>query len=163
MSTNTPSPTDSDAFAAIRDLFTAFDPPPPGLADGALARIAAELSDLDFELLTLIEGAEALAGVRSAPGGDHVWTLEYRSESCQVRLRIAVGEAGRRIDGWVVTERPMRARIAPADEHSGVREQEIDLSEHGRFQFTDTGAGQARIWLSSDDLAKPVVTPPFTV
>lgn len=163
MTTHTPSPTDADVFAAIRDLFTALDPPPPGLADGALARIAAELSDLDFELLTLIESSNALTAVRATSGSDHVWTLEYRSESCQVRLRIAATDTGRRVDGWVVTDRPMRARIAPADERSDVREQETVLSEHGRFEFADTGTGQAQIWLSTDDQAKPVVTPPFTI
>ncbi len=57
-------PDDAALLAAIARLWQQVDPPPVDLADGVLARIAAE--DLEFDLLTLVESEDALAGVRSA-------------------------------------------------------------------------------------------------
>lgn len=160
---SSPLTDDADLFAAIRDLFDTIDPPPPDLADGVLACLAADEMDLEYELLTLVEPSDHLAGVRAAATSDHVWMLEYRSESCQVRLRIAAAGADRRVDGWVVSDHPLEVRIEPADPQSAVRRQVTTL-DHGRFEFTDTGSGQAQIWFTGPDAAeRPIVTPPFTI
>ena len=61
---HTVGPDDMTLLAAVSRLWQQVDPPPGDLADGVLARIAAE--DLEFDLLTLVESSDALAGVRSA-------------------------------------------------------------------------------------------------
>ena len=49
---------------AIRDLWEMADPPPPDLADGVLAALAAADLELEYELMTLIEASDLPAGVR---------------------------------------------------------------------------------------------------
>ena len=75
-------PDDVTLLAAIARLWQQVDPPPADLADGVLARIAAE--DLEFDLLTLVE-SERRAGRRTlcAPrrtttsARTGAWSLEY--------------------------------------------------------------------------------------
>ena len=54
---------DDELLEQVARLWQTLDPPSADLADGVLARLAAQ--DLEYELLTLVEGDEALAGVRS--------------------------------------------------------------------------------------------------
>ena len=76
-----------------------------------LAAIAAE--DLEFELLTLVEGADALAGVRHAAPEDveetGSWSLEYEGPDFHVYVRLSRVEGRHRLDGWVVPARPVTA------------------------------------------------------
>lgn len=154
---------DRELLGDIRALFSSVDPPPDDLVVGVLARLATEQADLEYELLTLVENADPLVGARATALNDHVWVLEYRSDTCQVRLRIAATDQERRIDGWVVTDEPMQIRLEPWDGASAIRAQQTSLDEHGRFAFADTGTGQARVLLTPDSGGRPIVTPPFTV
>ena len=95
---------DDELLDAVAKLWERLDPPPDDLADGVLARLAAQ--DLEYELLTLVESDEALAGVRSAtmlraPDETGTWSLEYLGPGFRVQLRISRRGRQARLDGWV--------------------------------------------------------------
>jgi hypothetical protein len=154
-------PSDAALLAAVARLWEQVDPPPADLADGALARIAAE--DLEFELLTLVE-SEALAGVRHAapePDESGTWQLEYEGPNVRIYVRLTRIEDRTRLDGWVVPARSMTVRLQ-VDGSEDVLESTVD--EHGRFEFATAGDGLSRLTFV-DDIpgSKPRVTPPFWI
>jgi hypothetical protein len=164
-------PTDDELLAAIHDLFETLDPPPPDLADGALAALAAADLELEYELLTLVESTGLPSGVRSAGTGNDTehgpWTLEYSSDTCHLLVRVSTVDGARRIDGWVVPAVPMTVRLSPVD-GSGVTAQVTEVDDHGRFEFAAPGTGQARLAFvpsAGEDPAapRPFATPPFLV
>ena len=112
---------DATLLAAIGRLWQEVDPPPADLVSGVLARIAAE--DLEFDLLTLVESQDALAGVRSAPETSEViqreeggsWSLEYSGTDFHVYLRLNRIDDRTRADGWVVPARPLTVRLLAED------------------------------------------------
>ena len=57
---NAQTPTDEQLMEAIRDLWETADPPPPDLADGVLAALAAADLELEYELMTLIGRGETV-------------------------------------------------------------------------------------------------------
>ena len=131
----TDQPDDVALLASISRLWAQLDPPPEGLAEGALARIAAE--DLEFELLTLVETSDAaLAGVRhSAPeeGPETgAWMLEYEGPDVHIYVRLTRIEDRTRLDGWVVPAKPLAVQLR-ADGDDEVLDSEVD--EFGRFEF----------------------------
>ena len=161
-------PDDAALLAAVGRLWQRVDPPPADLADGVLARIAAE--DLEFDLLTLVESQDALAGVRSAPEADAVterdetgsWSLEYAGADFRVYLRLNRIEDRTRLDGWVVPARALTVRLL-AEDHAVP--QEIPVDEFGRFEFDDAPSGLARLlFLDVPPTAdRPRITPPFWI
>ena len=160
----TDQPDDVALLAAVSRLWVQLDPPPDGLAEGALARIAAE--DLEFELLTLVETSDdALAGVRhSAPeeGPETgAWMLEYEGPDVRVYVRLTRIEDRTRLDGWVVPVKPLTVQLR-ADGDDEVLESEVD--EFGRFEFPSTAPGLSRLtFVDATRGAKPRVTPPFWI
>src|SRR5680860_1324273 len=108
---------DVTLLAAVGRLWQQVDPPPADLADGVLARIAAE--DLEFDLLILVESQDALAGVRSSAATDDLvqredtgsWSLEYAGSDFRVYLRLNRIDDHTRADGWVVPARPLTVRL----------------------------------------------------
>ncbi len=110
-----PGPTTS-CWTRSRSSGRRLDPPPDDLADGVLARLAAE--DLDYELLTLVESDEALAGVRSvatllrAPDETGTWSLEYLGPGFRVQLRVSRRGRQARLDGWVSPPQPMTVMLS---------------------------------------------------
>jgi hypothetical protein len=160
-------PDDGALLAAIGRLWQQVDPPPDDLADGVLARIAAE--DLEFDLLVLVESEDALAGVRSAPetsdeAADDTgsWSLEYAGSDFNVYLRLSRIEDRTRLDGWVVPARPLTVRVL-AEDRSVVQETPVD--EFGRFEFAATPSGLARLTFIDETPAadRPRITPPFWI
>jgi hypothetical protein len=159
-------PDDAALLTAVARVWQHVDPPPVDLADGVLARIAAE--DLEFDLLTLVEPQDALDGVRSAaevsedPESDETgsWSLEYLAPDLRVYLRLTRIEERTRIDGWVVPARPLTVRLSDV----GVP-METPLDEFGRFEFADAPAGLARLLLIEETTpaARPRITPPFWI
>ena len=120
-------PDDVALLAAVARMWELADPPPVGLADGAIARIAAE--DLEFDLLILVSSDGALAGVRhSAPEERDeagAWMLEYEGPDVRIYVRLTRIEdrtPGRRLG----CPRPRPHRAA---EHRGAGR---DDREHGR-------------------------------
>jgi hypothetical protein len=161
-------PDDVTLLAAVGRVWQQVDPPPADLADGVLARIAAE--DLEFDLLTLVESEDALAGVRSAPeapaaaerGETGSWSLEYAGSDFRVYLRITRVEDRTRLDGWVVPARSLTVRLL-CEERAVPQEAPVD--EFGRFELADAPAGLARLlFLDEPPTAdRPRITPPFWI
>lgn len=161
-------PDDATLLAAVRRVWQQVDPPPADLADGVLARIAAE--DLEFDLLTLVESENALAGVRSAaesgedPASEETgsWSLEYAHPDFRVYLRLDRIEGRTRLDGWVVPALPLTVRLLAEDQDLPW---ETSADEHGRFEFAAAPAGLARLLFLDDQPAaqRPRITPPFWI
>jgi hypothetical protein len=163
MSTQGHVPDDAELLEATARLWEQLDPPPADLADGVLARIAAE--DLEFDLLTLVEG-EQLAGVRHAPevAEDQEetgsWSLEYTGPDLHAYLRVTRVEDHTRLDGWVVPARAMTVELRP---ESG-QPQRVALDEFGRFAFAGVGPGAHRLgFLEEQSGARLRITPPFWI
>jgi hypothetical protein len=157
-------PDDTELLRATARLWELMDPPPADLAAGVLARIAAE--DLEFDLLTLVEGQE-LAGVRHAPEGvaeeqeeTGSWSLEYTGPELHAYLRVTRVEEHTRLDGWVVPARPMTVELRP---ENGLP-QRVTLDEFGRFAFDEVAAGAHRLgFLEEKSGARLRLTPPFWI
>lgn len=156
---------DADLLVAIARTWQQLDPPPGDLADGVLARIAVE--DLEADLLTLVEGQDALAGVRSTSvaGRDEVgaWSLEYAGPDLRAVVRLTRVDGRTRLDGWVVPARPLTVRLATEPPRTVVQQTTAD--EHGRFAFTDAAPGASRMTFLDETRpsARPQVTPPFWI
>lgn len=159
-------PDDATLLAAIGRVWQQIDPPPSDLAFGVLARLAAE--DLEFDLLSLVESTDALAGVRSAAeasddGRDSgAWSLEYAGSDFKVYLRMSRIEHRTRIDGWVVPARTLTVRLLVEDEAQPL---ETPVDEYGRFEIEDSPSGLARLaFLDETPTAdRPRITPPFWI
>ncbi len=161
----TDQPDDVALLAAVSRIWAQMDPPPEGLAEGALARIAAE--DLEFELLTLVENSDdALAGVRHAAPEEGpetgAWMLEYEGPDVRIYVRLTKIEDSTRLDGWVV---PVRHLAVHLSVNGGDEPIESAVDEFGRFEFPSAQRGLARLTFIDDarDGAKPRVTPPFWI
>lgn len=171
--TPTTGPDEATLLAAVARLWRQVDPAPADLADGVLARIAAE--DLEFELLALVEGQDAFAGVRSAvdasepadegTSGDEMpgeWSLEYAGPDLHVHLRLTRREDRVRVDGWVVPASPLVVRMkAPGQQDLP----ETQVDEFGRFELTDVPTGLARLTFTDPRASgdRPRITPPFWI
>lgn len=159
------SRSDEELLTAVRELWERVDPPPGDLADGVLARIAAE--DLEFELLTLVERDDALSGVRATAVQERdevgTWSLEYVGPDVRVFIRITHVEGRHRIDGWVVPTRPLTVRLTAEEPRS--LPQQVSVDEHGRFAFPDAPSGAARMTFVEEPRTthRPHVTPPFWI
>jgi hypothetical protein len=168
-------PRDDDALLeAVARTWAQADPPPEDLADGVLARLAAEGVDLDveLELLTLVESE--LTGTRSAATTERAaeqadrdevgsWSMEYVGPDLRVYVRLTRSEDGsRRLDGWVVPARPLQVRLR-VEGRSIPQRAEVD--EHGRFEFPDAPGGLCRLTFVDEPrtTARPRVTPPFWI
>lgn len=155
---------DEDLLDSVTQLWQTLDPPPDDLADGVLARLAAE--DLDYELLTLVESDEALAGVRStavlrAPDETGTWSLEYLGPGFRVQLRISRRGRQARLDGWVSPPQPMTVLLSSVLRKSGVLEAQV--SDSGRFEFPVAPAGACRMTFVTESGGRPQATPPFWI
>jgi hypothetical protein len=165
-------PEDAALLAAVGRIWQQVDPPPVDLADGVLARIAAE--DLEFDLLTLVESEDALAGVRSATHVDDAadqdeagsWSLEYAGPDLRVYIRLTRLDRRTRLDGWVVPARPLTVRLR-ADDGAAVGEATLEtaVDEFGRFELPDAPSGLARLTFFDEPrtATRPRITPPFWI
>lgn len=161
-------PDDASLLAAIARLWQQADPPPEGLAEGVLAAIAAE--DLELELLTLVESADGLAGVRHAApedGDEHgAWALEYEGPDFHVYLRLTRVEGAHRLDGWVVPAQTVTVLLRTQGRESAI---EATADEFGRFEFAAAPAGLTRLGFDRPDTtgaaapARSCITPPFWI
>jgi hypothetical protein len=165
MSEKTGAPrSDDELLDEVAQLWERLDPPPADLADGVLARLAAQ--DLEYELLTLVESDEALAGVRSttmlrAPDETGTWSLEYLGPGFRVRLRISRRGRQARLDGWVSPPQPMTVMLSSVLRKGGVLEAQV--SDSGRFEFPVAPAGACRMTFVTESGGRPQATPPFWI
>jgi hypothetical protein len=155
---------DDELLEEVAKLWQRLDPPPGDLADGVLARLAAQ--DLEYELLTLVESDEALAGVRTAtmlraPDETGTWSLEYLGPGFRVQLRISRRGRQARLDGWVSPPQPMTVMLSSVLRKGGVLEAQV--SDSGRFEFPVAPAGACRMTFVTESGGRPQATPPFWI
>ncbi len=157
-------PSDSALLTAVARVWQQVDPPPAGLADGAIARIAAE--DLEFDLLTLVSSDGALAGVRHAAPEERdeagAWMLEYEGHDVRIYVRLTRIEDRTRVDGWVVPVRELTVRLSTEGADETI---ESPVDEFGRFEFASANPGLSRLSFvdESGGTTRPRVTPPFWI
>jgi len=146
-------------LGVVRQVWTERDPVPEGLVAKMQAVLAAEDFDLDYELLTLIERSNELAGAR---GGGSAYTLQFAHGDLALLVRAAGEEQpgdGGRLDGWLAPASEMTIKAALVSDE-GSWETEIDA--RGRFEFRNLPSGLFRLWLTPRDAgAKPFGTPAF--
>jgi hypothetical protein len=155
---------DDELLEEVAKLWQRLDPPPGDLADGVLARLAAQ--DLEYELLTLVESDEALAGVRTAtmlraPDETGTLSLEYLGPGFRVQLRISRRGRQARLDGWVSPPQPMTVMLSSVLRKGGVLEAQV--SDSGRFEFPVAPAGACRMTFVTESGGRPQATPPFWI
>jgi hypothetical protein len=155
---------DDELLDAVARMWENLDPPPDDLADGVLARLAAQ--DLEYELLTLVESDEALAGVRSAtmlraPDETGTWSLEYLGPGFRVQLRVSRRGRQARLDGWVSPPQPMTVMLSSVLRKGGVLEAQV--SDSGRFEFPVAPPGACRMTFVTEAGGRPQATPPFWI
>ena len=141
----------------VRKVWEERVPVPDGLVARMQATAAIAASDLDTELMELVERSTELVGAR----GSTAYTLRFVHGGTDLLLRIAVDGDRSRVDGWVVPPEPMTIRALPGEEpaiHDAV------VSESGRFEITDLPVGLMRLRLEPHDSARPAfATPTFEI
>mgnify|MGYP000896919268 FL=1 len=141
----------------VRDTWERHDPPPDHLVAAMQATAALAASDLDVELMELVDRATELAGAR----GSSSYTLRFVHGDTDLLLRVAVDGERSRVDGWVVPPEPMTVRALPGEDptpHAAV------VTETGRFELTDLPLGLLRLRLEPHDATRPAfATPTFEI
>lgn len=154
-------------LADMAAMWDAIDPVPEGLIARmqTLAAVEAELvaSDLDYELMLLVERSTELAGAR----GSAAYTLRFAYDDVDLLVR-AAGSNGvpkTRLDGWIVPpgDITVRAQFVSKD-NAADPEFECQVDANGRFEFSELPTGMVRLWLMpGGDGAKPFATPTFEI
>ena len=87
------------------------DPVPDGMVARlqTAAALAASDTDLDMELMLLVERTEELAGARGA--STTAYTLRFAHDGVDLLLRVSVDGDASRIDGWVVPPSPITVTV----------------------------------------------------
>jgi hypothetical protein len=152
-------------FDELEAMWTQRDPMPKGLVERMQAVVAAEVAladtDLDYELMLLIERSTELAGTR---GTATAYTLRFSADGLDLLVRAGgPSDLGTtRLDGWVVPPAPVTVRATQVGGQELSWEVEID--EQGRFEFPELPRGLYRLWLGPrDDDAKAFGTPAFEI
>ena len=144
-------------LSIVREVWEEHDPVPDHLVAAMQAAAAMADSDLDFELMELVEHTTELAGAR----GSSSYTLRFAHDDTELLLRIAVDDGASRIDGWVVPAEPITIRVLPGDDpapHASV------VSDSGRFALTELPIGMLRLRLEPHDTSRPAfATPTFEI
>ena len=73
------------------------------------AALAASDTDLDIELMLLVERTEELAGARG--GSTTAYTLRFAHDGVDLLLRVSGDGATSRVDGWVVPPSPINVTV----------------------------------------------------
>ena len=141
----------------VRDVWERHDPVPEHLVTSMQAVAALAASDLDVELMELVEQASELAGAR----GSSSYTLRFVHGDTDLLLRVAVDGDRSRVDGWVVPPEPMTVRALP--EQTPARHAAV-VTDTGRFELTDLPLGLLRLRLEPHDATRPAfATPTFAI
>ena len=161
-------------------MWGAVDPLPPGLLARMQAVAAAEdvlaTSDLDHELMRLVERSAILAGARGSAA--HTLRFAYANLDLLVRAAGSNGVPLTRLDGWIVPpgEISVRAELlrgdaaaasGPESGDGGLavtgEERHATVDDNGRFEFAGLPTGLMRLWLIPADGTRPIATPVFEI
>jgi hypothetical protein len=141
----------------VREVWEERDPPPEHLVARMQAAAAVAASDLDVELMELVERSTELVGAR----GSTAYTLRFVHGDTDLLLRIAVDGDKSRVDGWVVPPEPMTIRALPGEQPAA---HDAVVSESGRFELTNLPLGLLRLRLEPHDTGRPAfATPTFEI
>ena len=140
------------------------DPVPRGLVERMVAVATAEAAvaatDLDYELMLLVERTTELAGTR----GTMAYTLRFAAEALDLLVRAggSSGEAATRLDGWIVPPGPVTVRASQVGGDERSWETEVDT--RGRFELAGLPPGLYRLWLTPHEPdATAFGTPTFEI
>ncbi|MBB3045706.1 carboxypeptidase-like regulatory domain-containing protein [Nocardioides sp. LMS-CY] len=141
----------------VRDVWERHDPVPDHLVATMQAAAALAATDLDLELMELVERSTELAGAR----GSTSYTLRFVHGDTDLLLRIAVDNGRSRVDGWIVPAEPMTIRALPGETPAA---HEAVTTDSGRFSLTGLPVGLMRLQLEPHDTARPAfATPTFEI
>jgi hypothetical protein len=144
-------------LGVVRDVWERHDPVPDHLVPAMQAAAAIAASDLEVELMELVEQATELVGAR----GSTSYTLRFVHGDTDLLLRVAVDGERSRVDGWVVPPEPMTVRALPGE---NPRDWSSVVTETGRFEITDLPLGLLRLRLEPHDTTRPAfATPTFEI
>ena len=148
---------DATVLARLRSLWERVDPAPDDLADRVLFALELEDLDTDFELLRLVEHADASVGARASRRSD-VTSITFSGPSLTVMLAVGASGDRRRVDGWLAPAGPSRVVV-----HSAEGELETAADETGRFVLDSVPSGMLRLVVHPepgvDGAAAPFLTP----
>jgi hypothetical protein len=151
--------TDDDLLTGIRAHWESRDPVPDGMTarHQTAAALAASDTDLDKELMLLVERTAELAGTRGA--STTAYTLRFAHDGVDLLLRVSGDGATSRIDGWVVPPSPVNVSV--------LRDADVlatfEVGDTGRFELPDMTPGMLRLRLEPADGSTPFVTPAFEI
>jgi hypothetical protein len=150
---------DDDLLAGVRTFWEVQDPVPTDMVARlqTVAALAASDTDLDIELMLLVERTEELAGARGA--STTAYTLRFAHEGVDLLLRISTDGSAPRIDGWVVPPAPVNV-IVFRDEDTLAT---LEVGDTGRFELPDLTSGMLRLRLEPTDGSTPFITPAFEI
>ncbi len=150
---------DADLLAGVRAHWESRDPVPDGMTARfqTAAALAASDTDLDMELMLLVERTEELAGARGA--STTAYTLRFAHDGVDLLLRISTDGATPRIDGWVVPPSPIDVVVLRDEETLST----LHVGDTGRFDLPDLTPGMLRLRLEPTDGSTPFVTPAFEI
>jgi hypothetical protein len=151
--------TDDELLAGVRTFWEAQDPVPTGMVARlqTSAALAASDTDLDMELMLLVERTEELAGARGA--STTAYTLRFAHDGVDLLLRISNGGTAPRIDGWVVPPAPITVTVLRDEDTLAT----LEVGDTGRFELPDLTSGMLRLRLDPRDGSTPFVTPAFEI
>ncbi len=146
-----------DLLGIVRDVWEQRDPVPEHLVAAMQAAAAMAGSDLDAELMEIVERSTELVGAR----GSTAYTLRFVHDDTDLLLRVAVDGDRSRVDGWVVPPEPMTVRALPGEAPTPYA---AVVTESGRFELTDLPLGLLRLRLEPHDTTRPAfATPTFEI
>src|SRR4051794_350132 len=122
---------DDDLLAGIRAHWESRDPVPDHLVARlqTVAALAASDTDLDIELMLLVERTEELAGARGT--STSAYTLRYAHDGVDLLLRVSSDGASSRIDGWVVPPSPVTVTVQRDIDTGWTDESHLDVGDTG--------------------------------
>src|SRR3954449_13224446 len=146
---------DEDLFAGIRAHWESADPVPEGMVARlqTAAALAASDTDLDIELMLLVERTEELAGARGA--STTAYTLRFAHDGVDLLLRVSTDGASSRIDGWVVPPSPVTVTVQRDNDLGWVDDALLDVGDSGRFELPHLHPGMLRLRLAPVDGSTP--------
>jgi hypothetical protein len=150
---------DHDLLAGVRTYWESHDAVPAGMVARlqTAAALAASDTDLDIELMLLVERTVELAGARGA--STTAYTLRFAHDGVDLLLRVSGDGATSRIDGWVVPPSPVNVVVLRDDDTLSA----LEVGDTGRFELPDLTPGMLRLRLDPTDGSTPFMTPAFEI
>ena len=154
---------DDDLLAGIRAHWESRDPVPDGLVARlqTAAALAASDTDLDIELMLLVERTEELAGARG--GSTTAYTMRFAHGGVDLLLRVSTDGASSRIDGWVVPPSPVAVHVQRDTDTGWTDDATLEVGDTGRFELPDLTPGMLRLRLEPVDGSTSFLTPAFEI